>query len=321
MKPPRRERRSVILTCAITGSIHVPSQSPYLPITPAQIAQQAIDAAREGASIIHLHARAPTDGRPTGDPAVYMQFLPPIHDGTDAIINITTGGAPGMTLDERLAAARLVSPEMTSLNMGTINNGFFASADKIRDWRHDWERPFLEGTYDGIFKNTFKDIEHIMRALHQDLGVMFEFECYDVGQLYNLAYLLDKGLYRGPLFIQLIVGILGGIGAGLDNLLHMLRTAERLFGHEFEWSVLAAGRHQLPMGVHNALLGGNARVGLEDSLTVGGSRELATSNAVQVSQIRAVLESLGLTIATPREARERLGLKGRSQTRLDKLGR
>ena len=308
--------RSVILTCAITGSIHVPSQSPHLPITPAHIAQEAIDAWKAGASIIHLHARDPVDGRPTADPADFMQFLPRIHEQTDAVINITTGGGPGMTLDDRLAAPLAVCPEMTSLNMGSINNGFFAAAAKIRDWRFEWERPYLEGTYDGVFKNTFKDIETIMCALHRDNGVMFEFECYDVGQLYNLAHVLDKGLYRGPLFIQLIVGILGGVGAELDNLLHMLRTAERLFGSEFEWSILAVGRHQLPMGVHNALLGGNVRVGLEDSLTLGGTRQLARSNAEQVMHMRSVLESLGLRIATPQEVRARLGLKGRDSVRL-----
>ena len=303
----RPVQRSVIMTCAITGSIHVPSQSPHLPITPAQIAAEGIAAWRAGASVLHLHARDPVDGRPTADPDVFAQFLKPISDATDAVINITTGGGPGMTLDDRLAAPKRFSPEMCSLNMGSINNGFFAGMHKIKEWRFDWERPFLEGTRDGVFRNTFKDIETTMNTLHKERGVRFEFECYDVGHLYNLAYMLDQKLYDGPMFVQMIFGILGGIGAELD---HMLRTAQRLFGDTFEWSVLAVGRHQLPMGVQNALLGGNVRVGLEDSLTLQAGR-LAHSNSEQVTQMRGLLEGLGYTIATPAEARERLALKGR----------
>lgn len=305
----RTPQRNVIITCAITGSLHVPSQSPYLPITPQQIADASIAAAQAGAAILHLHARDPLDGRPTADPRVFMEFLPAIHEETDAIINLTTGGGPGMSMEDRLAASKLICPEMTSLNMGSFNNGLFASVPRIRTFQHDWERPFLEGTHDGIFRNTFKDIETTIRELHHERGARFEFECYDTGHLYNLAYLLDQGLYEGPLFIQMIVGVLGGIGAELDNLLHMKRTADRLFGDTFEWSVLAVGRHQMPMCTHNALLGGNVRVGLEDSLTIAAGT-LAQSNAQQVAKIRRILEELGYTIATPEEARARLALKG-----------
>jgi len=307
-------RRSVIITCAITGSLHTPSMSPHLPITPDQIVAESVAAAEAGASIIHLHARDPEDGRPTADPRVFMQFLPRIKQQTNAVLNLSTGGGPGMTLDQRLAAAESVSPEMTSLNMGTINNGLFAGARRIEAYRYDWEKPFLEGGKSSYFENSFHNIEAIIKRLGDGHGVRFEFECYDIGHIYNLAYVIDQKLYDGPLFLQFVLGILGGIGAEIDNLLLMARTAQRLFGADVEWSVLAAGRHQMPMCVHNALMGGNVRVGLEDSLNLGRG-ELAKSNAQQVAKIRRILTELGYDIATPDEARQRLALKGAGAVR------
>lgn len=301
--------RSVIITCAITGSLHTPSMSPYLPITPDELVAESVAAAEAGASIIHLHARDPKDGRPTADPEVFMQFLPRIKQQTGAVLNITTGGGPGMTLDQRLAAAERASPEMTSLNMGSINNGLFAGARRIKDYRFDWEKPFLEGGKSSYFENSFHNIETIMKRLGVEHGARFEFECYDLGHIYNLAYMLDQKLYEGPLFLQFILGILGGVGAEVDNLLLMVRTAQRLFGNDLEWSVLAAGRHQMPMCVHNALMGGNVRVGLEDSLNLGRG-ELARSNSDQVSKVRRILSELGYEIAKPDEVRQRLALKG-----------
>ncbi|MEG3178770.1 3-keto-5-aminohexanoate cleavage protein [Sphingomonas sp. RB3P16] len=306
--------KSVIISCAITGSLHTPSMSPHLPITPNQIAAESIAAAEAGAAILHLHARDPQDGRPTADPAVFLQFLPRIKQATDAVVNITTGGAPGMTMDQRLAAPELVSPEMTSLNMGTINIGLFQAGSRMQDFTYDWEKPFLNATKHGVFRNTFGDIQEIIERLGKGHGCRFEFECYDVGHLYNLAWVLDQKLYEPPLFIQFCLGILGGIGAELDQLLHMVRTAERLFGKDFEFSVLAAGRHQMPMATHNALLGGNVRVGLEDSLYLDRGT-LAHSNADQVRKIVRILAELGMTPATPAEARARLALKGPDQTR------
>lgn len=305
-------RKSVIITCATTGSMHTPSMSPHLPITPDQIFAEAVAAAAAGASIIHLHARDPQTGRPTPDPDVFMQFLPRIKEQTNAILNLTTGGAPGMSIDERLAAPERASPEMTSLNMGSINNGLFAMAHRLKDYKYDWEKPFLEYGRDTVFPNTFATIEAIMNRMGKGHGVRFEFECYDLGHLYNLAYLIDQKLYEGPLFLQFIFGILGGIGAEIDNLVLMVRTAQRLFGDTIEWSVLAAGRHQMPMCTHNALMGGNVRVGLEDSLNIG-PRQLATSNAEQVAKIRRILEELGFDIAKPDEVRKRLALKGAHQ--------
>jgi uncharacterized protein (DUF849 family) len=307
-------RKSVIITCAITGSLHTPSMSPYLPITPDQIVAESVAAAEAGASIIHLHARDPKDGRPSADPDLFMQFLPRIKQQTGAVLNITTGGAPGMSLEQRLAAAEHASPEMTSLNMGSINNGLFAGARRIKDYKFDWERPFLEGGKNSYFENSFFNIESIMKRLGQEHGVRFEFECYDLGHIYNLAYMIEQKLYDGPLFLQFILGILGGVGAEIDNLLLMIRTAQRLFGNDVEWSVLAAGRHQMPMCVHNALIGGNVRVGLEDSLNLGAG-ELAKSNADQVAKVRRILIELGYAIATPDEARARLALKGGNNVR------
>ena len=304
--------KSVIITCAITGSLHVPSMSPYLPITPDQIAAESIAAAEAGASVIHLHARDPETGRPTPNPDVFRQFLPRIKQACDAVVNISTGGAPGMTMDERLAASEWASPEMASLNMGSLSFGLFPALAKITSFQHPWEAPFLEASRDLVFKNTFKDIEDILQRLGKGQGSRFEFECYDVGHLYNIAHFLERKLYEPPLFIQFCLGILGGIGAEIDNLLHMVRIAERLFGHDFEWSVLAAGRHQMPMATQNVLLGGNARVGLEDSLTIGRGK-LAKSNAEQVTKLARIIEDLGFTVATPQEARDRLKLKGGDQ--------
>jgi uncharacterized protein (DUF849 family) len=299
----------VIITCAITGGIHTPTMSPHLPITPDEIAKEAIAAAEAGASIIHLHARDPVDGRPTPDPAVFMQFLPRIKQQTDAVLNITTGGGLNMKLEERLAAPLIAKPEMCSLNMGSMNFGLFPLADRYPEFKHAWERPYLAGTDDFIFRNTFKDIANILRDLGEAHGTRFEFECYDIGHLYSLAHFLERGLVKPPLFVQTIFGILGGIGADIDNVLHMKRTADRLFGDAFRWSVLAAGRNQRPVATMAAILGGNVRVGLEDSLYIGRGR-LATSNAEQVAKIRRIVEELGLEIATPAEARAILDLKG-----------
>jgi uncharacterized protein (DUF849 family) len=299
----------VIITCAVTGSIHTPTMSPHLPITPDQIAAESVAAAEAGAAIIHLHARNPKDGRPTPDPALFMEFLPRIKQGCDAVVNITTGGGHGMTLEERLAAAFRASPEMTSLNMGSMNFGLFPMLERYKELKFDWERQHLENSRDFIFRNTFKDIEYILKELGQGHGVRFEFECYDVGHLYSLAHMVDRKLYEPPLFVQTIFGILGGIGADPENLLHMKRTADRLFGDAWYWSILAAGRHQMQLCTMGAIMGGNVRVGLEDSIYLGKG-ELARSNADQVRKIRGILEALSLEIATADEARAMLALKG-----------
>ena len=301
--------KSVIITCAVTGGIHTPTMSPHLPITPRQIAEQSIEAAEAGASIIHLHARDPETGKPTPDPEVFMQFLPSIKQSTEAVVNISTGGGLGMTIDERLAAAKRAAPEMASLNMGSMNFAIFPLLEKYDSWQHDWEPAFLEMTKDFIFPNTFKSIEYVLRELGEAHGTRFEFECYDLGHLYNLAWFVDKGLVKPPFFVQMVFGILGGVGADLDNLMHMHTIAEKLFGGSSEWSVLAAGRHQMPFATQAALLGGNLRVGLEDSLYIGKG-ELARSNAEQVARVRGIVEGLGLSVAAPDEARARLGLKG-----------
>ncbi len=301
--------KPVIITCAVTGGIHTPTMSPYLPITPDEIAKAAVGAAEVGASIIHLHARRPENGRPDYRPETFMQFLPVIREQCDAVINVSTGGGLGMTIDERLAAALEASPEMASLNMGSLNFGIFPMAQKYSEWKYDWEEEFLEMTRDFIFPNTFKTIEYALRKLGDGHGTRFEFECYDLGHLYNLAYFVDAGLIKPPFFIQMIYGILGGAGADPDNFAHMHSVAHKLFGDDFEFSVLAAGRHQMPFAAQSASMGGNLRVGLEDSLYIGRG-ELATSNAEQVSKIRGIIEALGHTVATPAEARERLALKG-----------
>ena len=302
----------VIITCAITGSIHTPSMSPHLPVTPEQIAHNAVGAADAGAAILHLHARDPATGKPTPDPDVFFQFLPRIKERTDAVINITTGGGQNMTVEDRLQTPLRAKPEMCSLNMGSMNFALYPLLNRYQDLRHDWEQPYLEGSRDFIFRNTFADIESILEQLGEGCGTRFEFECYDVGHLYNLAHVLDRGLARPPLFVQTIFGILGGIGADLENLQHMKRIADRLFGDDYCWSILAAGRHQTNFVTSGAILGGNVRVGLEDNLYLEKGR-LAQNNAEQVAKIRGMLESLSLEVATPDEARQLLELKGKDE--------
>ena len=303
--------RKVIITCAVTGSIHTPSMSPHLPVTPEQIADNAVAAANAGASILHLHARAPNDGRPTPDPDVFRQFLPTIKAETDAIINVTTGGGHNMTIDERLEGPISLQPEMSSLNMGSMNFGLFPALDRFPEWQHDWEPAYLEATRGGIFRNTFSDIEAILERLGKGCGTRFEFECYDVGHLYNLAHVVDRGLAEPPFFVQTIFGVLGGIGTDLDNLDHMRRIADKLFGSDYHWSILAAGRHQTNFVTTGAIRGGNVRVGLEDNLYLAKG-ELAQSNAALVHRMREILEGLSLPIATSSEVRQRLQLKGKT---------
>jgi uncharacterized protein (DUF849 family) len=305
----RQLANKVVITCAVTGSIHTPTMSDALPITPDQIATQAIDAAKAGASILHLHARDPKDGRPSPDPAVFMQFLPRIKQSCDAVINITTGGSVTMTLEERIAAALHCSPEMCSLNMGSMNFALYPMARRYKTWKFDWEENYLLSSDANIFRNTFRDIERIYKLLGEGHGVKFEHECYDTGHLYNLAHCIDRGLFKPPVFLQLIYGILGGIGPDLDNLIFMKRTADRLFGTDYLWSVLAGGRHQINFCTTAATMGGNVRVGLEDSLYIGPGK-LAASNAEQVAKIRRIVEELGYQAVTPAEARQMLGLKG-----------
>ncbi len=304
----------VIITCAITGGIHTPSLSDALPWRPEDIAAQSIAAAEAGAAILHLHARSPEDGSPTGDPEVYRRFLPAIHDATDAVINLTTGGSPDMSPEDRLAAALAFSPEMCSLNMGSMNFAFHGLAAKQRPWRFDWEERYIRASEGFIFRNTFADIARNY-ALLADHGTRFEHECYDIGHLYNLAHFVDQGIAKPPFFIQSVFGILGGIGADLDNVLFMRRTSDRLFGKDYVWSVLAAGKHQMPVVTQAALLGGNVRVGLEDSLFLGRG-QMADSNAAQVSKVRTILTEMGLEIASPAEARSMLALKGRDAVRI-----
>ena len=303
----------VIISCAVTGSAHTPTMSDALPITPQEITEQSIAAADAGAAILHLHARVPETGAPTGDPDVYAQFLPVIRQRTDAVINITTGGAATMSVKDRLAAAARFKPEMCSLNMGSMNFAFFGAAKRITSWKHDWEEAYVVNSDDYIFRNTFRDIATILETL-RDGGTRFEHECYDVGHLYNLAHFVDRGLVEAPFFIQMIFGILGGIGPDLDNLMFMKQTADRLFGKDsFQWSVLAAGRHQMPFITQAALLGGHVRVGLEDSLFIE-PRKLAVSNAEQVLKAKRILAEMGHEPATPAEARAMLGLKGGDRT-------
>ena len=301
----------VIISCALTGSVHTPTMSPYLPVTPDQIAEQAIEAAEAGAAILHLHARNPVDGKPTPDPKVFDQFIPRIKAATNAVINITTGGSTRMTVDERLAYPLQAKPEMCSLNMGSMNFTIHPVARKIKEWKLPWEQAYVEEMEDLIFRNTFKDIKYILRTLGDGCGTRFEFECYDLGHLYTLAHFVDEGLVKGPIFIQSIYGILGGMGADPENLTIMRTTADRLFGREnYRFSVLGAGRHQMPLLTMAAIMGGNVRVGLEDSLYLGRG-EYARTSAEQVRKIRRILEELSLDIATPDEARAMLGLKGK----------
>jgi uncharacterized protein (DUF849 family) len=298
----------VIISCAITGSIHTPTMSAHLPITPDEIAASAIDAAKAGAAILHLHARNPETGRPASDAETYMKFLPRIKQATDAVVNITTGGSMLMTVDQRLEAPSLAAPEMCSLNMGSMNFGLFPLLGKHKEWKHDWEPAMLAATEDAIFKNTFKDIARVLEVMGAQ-GTKFEHECYDVGHLYNLAHFVDKGALKPPFFVQMVFGILGGIGADMRNLMFMKETADKLFGDSYRWSVLAAGKNQMPFATQAALMGGNVRVGLEDSLYIGRGK-LSVSNAEQVAKIRRIIEELGLEIATPAEARTILALKG-----------
>ena len=301
----------VIISCAVTGAVHTPTMSPHLPITPDEIARQSVDAARAGAAIIHLHARDPADGRPTPSADVYLQFLPQIAKQTEVVINITTGGGITMSLEDRLEGALRASPEMASLNMGSMNFAMFRMAEKPREWKHDWEQPYLRNTEDGIFRNTFKDIKYILQTLGQGHGTRFEFECYDIGHLYNLAYFVETGMIKPPFLVQTIFGVMGGIGADPENVFLMKQTADRLFGRDYVWSLFAAGKKQMPFAAMGAVMGANVRVGLEDSLYLGHGR-LATSNAEQVIKVRTILNELGLEVASPDEAREMLKLKGRN---------
>jgi uncharacterized protein (DUF849 family) len=301
--------REIIITCALTGSIHTPSMSPHLPITADEIARAGIEAAETGAAILHLHARDPQTGRPSADPAHFRAFLPRLKQGCDAVLNLSTGGSATMTLDERLAAPIEAAPEMASLNMGTMNFALYPMAERITDWRHDWEQPFLEGSDDLVFKNTPRDIARILTELGEERGARFEFECYDLSHLYMLRHFADRGLIRAPYFIQFVFGVLGGMGADPENLTHMVRIADKLFGRDYMFSVLAAGRHQMPMAAQAAAMGGHVRVGLEDSLTIGRGT-LARSNAEQVAKVRGIVEALGRVVASPDEARRMLGLKG-----------
>lgn len=298
----------VVISCAVTGAIHTPSMSPHLPATPDAIAAQAVEAAEAGAAILHLHARDPNDGRPTQDPDAFRLFLPRIKQSCDAVINLTTGGSPHMTVKERMMPAAVFKPEVASLNMGSMNFGLYPMLNRFPDLEHDWERQHLENSRDLVFKNTFADIEEILTMGNAN-GTRFEFECYDTSHLYNLAHFLDRGLAKPPLFVQMVFGILGGIGAHPEDLAHMKRTADRLFGSDWNWSILGAGRNQVPLASIGAAQGANVRVGLEDSLWIA-PKKLAQSNADQVRKIRQVLEGLSLEIATPDEAREILQLKG-----------
>jgi len=303
-----KDKRKVIVTCAVTGAIHTPSMSPYLPVSPDDIAKAAIGAAEAGASILHLHARDPETGKPTQDPAVFEQFLPRIKQSTDAVINITTGGSPHMTVQERMLLATSFKPEVASLNMGSMNFGLYPMLDRFAHFTHDWERENLEKSRDLVFKNTFQDIETILR-IGNDNGTRFEFECYDISHLYNLAHFVDRGLAKAPLFIQSVFGLRGGIGGHPEDLMHMKRTADRLFGQNYQWSILGAGRSQMSLAAQGAAQGANVRVGLEDSLWIAPG-ELARSNADQVTKIRQILTGLSLEIASPDEARALLDLKG-----------
>ncbi|WP_420393522.1 3-keto-5-aminohexanoate cleavage protein [Acuticoccus sp.] len=298
----------VIITCAVTGSIHTPSMSPHLPVTAEEIADAAVGAAEAGAAIVHLHARDPKDGRPDQSTDAFAPFLRVIKQRSDCVINITTGGAATMTVEERARPAQVFKPEVASLNMGTMNFGLYPMLNRFKEFQHDWERPYLEGSRERIFKNTFADIEHILTSCREN-GTRFEIECYDIGHLYTLAHFVDRGLVEPPFFVQSVFGILGGIGAHPEDVAHMRRTADRLFGTDYRWSVLGAGRNQMVVAAIAAAMGGNVRVGLEDSLWAGRGR-LAQSNAEQVTIARGIIEGLGLEIATPEEAREILSLKG-----------
>jgi uncharacterized protein (DUF849 family) len=300
--------RKVIVTCAVTGSIHTPSMSPHLPITAEEIADAAIGAAEAGAAVVHLHARDPRDGRPDQSPEAFAPFLKVIKQRSDCVVNITTGGAPTMTVEERVKPAATFKPEVASLNMGTMNFGLYPMLERQKAFKHDWERPYLEGSRERMFKNTFADIEYILTTCANN-GTRFEIECYDIGHLYTLRHFADRGVVKPPFFVQSVFGILGGIGPHPEDVLHMKRTADRLFGDQYHWSVLGAGRNQMAIAAQAAAMGGNVRVGMEDSLWIGPG-QLARSNAEQVRKVRQIVEGLGLELATPDEAREILALKG-----------
>ncbi|TPQ52629.1 3-keto-5-aminohexanoate cleavage protein [Prosthecomicrobium hirschii] len=300
--------RKVVITCAVTGSIHTPSMSPHIPVTADEIAEAAIGAAEAGAAIVHLHARDPHDGRPDQSPERFLPFLSRIKQQSDVVVNITTGGAATMTIEERLKPVATFKPEVASLNMGTMNFGLYPMLERFKTFKHDWERPYLEGSRERIFKNTFADIEAILTTCAEN-GTRFEIECYDIGHLYTLAHFVERGLVKPPFFVQSVFGILGGIGPHPEDVAHMKRTADRLFGNAYRWSVLGAGRHQMPIAAMAAAMGGNVRVGLEDSLWLGKGR-FAASNAEQVAHVRRIIEGLGLEIASPAEARDILELKG-----------
>jgi uncharacterized protein (DUF849 family) len=302
------KNRKVIITCAVTGSIHTPSMSPHLPITPQEIADAAVGAAEAGAAIVHLHARKPADGLPDQSPEAFAPFLQVIKQRSSCVVNITTGGAPTMSIEERVRPAATFKPEVASLNMGSMNFGLFPMLARFKEFKYDWERPYLEGSRERIFKNTFADIEYILTTCAEN-GTRFEIECYDIGHLYTLAHFVDRGVVKPPLFVQSVFGILGGIGPHPEDVAHMKRTADRLFGDQYRWSVLGAGRNQLPIAAMAASMGGNVRVGLEDSLWIGAGK-LAESNAAQVTKARQIIEGLGLEIASPDDAREILELKG-----------
>ena len=308
MPAKKSSHRKVIITCAVTGSIHTPSMSPHLPVTAAEIADAAIGAAKAGAAVVHLHARDPKDGRPDQTPEAFAPFLRVIKQACDVVVNITTGGAATMTIEQRVKPAATFKPEVASLNMGTMNFGLYPMLERFKDFKHDWERPYLEGSRERIFKNSFADIEYILTTCAAN-GTRFEIECYDIGHLYTLRHFADRGVVKPPFFIQSVFGILGGIGPHPEDVMHMKRTADRLFGDQYRWSVLGAGRGQLPIAAMAAAMGGNVRVGLEDSLWIGAG-QLAKSNAEQVTRVRQIIEGLGLEIATPDEARAILELKG-----------
>jgi uncharacterized protein (DUF849 family) len=300
--------RKVIITCAVTGSIHTPSMSPHLPITAQEIADAAIGAAEAGAAVVHLHARDPRDGRPDQSPEAFAPFLKVIKQRSNCVVNITTGGAPTMTVEERVRPAATFKPEVASLNMGTMNFGLYPMLERQKEFKHDWERPYLEGSRERMFKNTFADIEYILTTCANN-GTRFEIECYDIGHLYTLRHFADRGVVKPPFFIQSVFGILGGIGPHPEDVAHMKRTADRLFGSDYHWSVLGAGRNQMAIAAQAAATGGNVRVGLEDSLWIGPG-QLARSNAEQVTKVRQIIEGIGLAVATSDEAREILALKG-----------
>lgn len=308
MRAPTSQDGKVIITCAVTGAIHTPSMTPHLPITPDQIAAEAIAAAEAGASILHLHARDPKTGQPDQSVEGFAEFLPRIKQASDAVINITTGGSPYMSVAERAAPAAYYQPEVASLNMGSMNFGLYPMLKRFKTFQFDWEKAHLEGSKDLVFRNSFQDIEYVLETCYGN-GTRFEFECYDTSHLYNLAHFADRGLVKAPFFVQSVFGLLGGIGAHAEDVMHMKRTADRLFGDDFRWSVLGAGANQLRIAAQSAALGGNIRVGLEDSIWAGKG-ELATSNAVQVTKVRQIIEGLGLTVATPSETRSILSLKG-----------